>query len=94
MTDIATTVVDRSIAGLRCSEVLAALSDYLDGDLAAAPRAAFEAHVSACPDCARFGARMSSVVAALRQPLGAASDDVPPDVAAALAARLADRDPG
>lgn len=86
-----TAALDRTIAGLRCSEVLAALSDYLDGDLAPAPRAAFEAHVSACPECARFGARMASVVAALRAPPG---DDVPPEVAAALAARLADGDPG
>nr|MCU0228192.1 zf-HC2 domain-containing protein [Bryobacterales bacterium] len=47
---------ERLVGGLRCSEVLHLLSDYLDGDLSPEMRTQVEAHVADCDNCARFGA--------------------------------------
>ncbi|MCB9562922.1 MAG: zf-HC2 domain-containing protein [Kofleriaceae bacterium] len=79
---------DREVAGLRCRDVLARLSDYLDGDLADDARAQLEAHVRGCPDCARFGARFGQLVGTLRGGGPDDADDVPAAVAGALDARL------
>jgi anti-sigma factor RsiW len=57
---------EKVVAGLSCSEVLAVLSDYVDGDLAPAPRAQVEAHLRGCAACARFGGEFSATVRALR----------------------------
>jgi hypothetical protein len=46
---------DREVAGLRCTQVLAHLSDYLDGELDPQTRAQVEAHVQGCDWCERFG---------------------------------------
>jgi anti-sigma factor RsiW len=73
--------------GLRCGEVLADLSAYCDGELSGSRRAAIEAHVRACPDCARFGGAFAATLRALREQLSAPAD-VPADVAARLAAAL------
>jgi len=62
---------ERTVAGLTCSQVLASLSDYLDGDLPAPERARLEAHVRACDHCARFGGVFATVVRALRTSLQA-----------------------
>ncbi len=58
-----------TIAGLSCSQVLARLSDYLDGDLPAEERQALEAHLRGCDRCARFGGEFRAVVGALRSHL-------------------------
>jgi anti-sigma factor RsiW len=65
---------ERTVAGLRCGEVLADLSAYLDGELDADTRAAIEAHVSGCTQCARFGGQFAAVVTALRTRLAAPPD--------------------
>lgn len=52
--------------GMTCFEVLAQLSDLLDGALPAALRARVEAHVVGCGDCARFGGAVGRLVAGLR----------------------------
>ena len=51
---------------LRCEQVFALLSDYLDGELSAETRAAFESHISGCTMCSRFGAEFSAIIDALR----------------------------
>ena len=78
---------DREVGGLRCTEVLARLSDYLDGDLTADEVARVQAHLHGCDWCERFGDRMGEVVGRLRRELGAppAAD---PDVARRLMERL------
>lgn len=73
--------------GLRCGEVLADLSAYCDGELSGARRAAIEAHVRTCPDCARFGGAFAATLRALREQLGAPAD-VPAEIAERLAAAL------
>jgi anti-sigma factor (TIGR02949 family) len=63
--------LDDQVAGIRCSEVLARLSDYLDGEVSPDERARIEAHVQACENCARFGGAFAATVGALRRTLGA-----------------------
>ncbi len=60
--------------GMRCSEVLAKLSEFLDGGLAAGERGAIEAHVRVCPDCTRFGGVFATVLGRFRQELRADPD--------------------
>jgi len=52
--------------GLTCFEVLAQLSDLLDGTLAAPQRQRVELHVAGCGDCARFGGAVARLIAGLR----------------------------
>jgi len=70
---------EKVIAGLSCGDVLALLSDYLDGDLAAAQRQQVEAHLRGCEGCARFGGEFTATVRALRAHLARATQ-VPPRV--------------
>jgi len=56
---------------LSCQEVLALLSDYLDGELGPDALGAVEAHLSACDGCTRFGGEFEATVAALRDHLRA-----------------------
>ncbi|MGB5163302.1 MAG: zf-HC2 domain-containing protein [Thermoanaerobaculia bacterium] len=60
---------DRLVGGLWCHEVLAVLSDYLDGELAATERDQVEAHVKECDVCERFGGEFASVVKGIRSAL-------------------------
>lgn len=57
------------MAGLRCSEVLARLSDYLDGDLPPPERLAVAEHLRGCDACARFGGEFSATLRSLREHL-------------------------
>lgn len=59
--------VEREVAGLRCGEVLAELSGFLDGDLDALRRSQLEAHLQGCDACTRFGADFATAVGALKQ---------------------------
>jgi len=61
---------EKVVAGISCSEVLARLSDYLDGDLAVDARRQVEDHLRGCDGCARFGGEFRSTVRALRVHLG------------------------
>lgn len=79
-------IEDREIAGIRCMEVLAKLSAYLDGELADPEVEQLRAHVGGCDACARFGGRFGQAVTALR----ASATETAPDAsrAARLRARL------
>jgi anti-sigma factor RsiW len=77
---------DREVAGLRCTEVLARLSEYLDGELTPAEVAQVQAHLHGCDWCERFGAQMGEVVGRLRRELSA-----PPAAGADVARRLMER---
>ena len=63
------------VGGLLCSEVLAVLSEYIDGQLDEPTRNKVEAHVAICAVCERFGGSVGASVAALRRQKRAPSDD-------------------
>jgi anti-sigma factor RsiW len=75
---------EREVAGLRCSQVLEGLTEYLEGGLDAATRARVEAHVGGCDLCERFGGAFGEAVKAIR----ASAVEPPPDVLGRLEARL------
>ncbi len=72
------------VAGLRCDEVLALLSELVDGQLDAERAAAVTLHVQGCDWCERFGGSFGAVIAGLRARLGPAE---PLDAAALSAVR-------
>lgn len=58
---------ERHVAGLRCSEVLAVLSEYMDGELDDSLVGKVENHLLGCPNCERFGRNFGSMVVSLRK---------------------------
>lgn len=79
--------LDRTVAGLTCRDVLADLSEYLDGELPAGRVARLEAHLAACDACTRFGGAVGALVARVRAELGTAAR-LDAGVAERLARRL------
>ena len=57
---------ERDVAGMRCSEVLALLSEYVDGELDSAVVERIEAHLRGCPNCEQFGKNFGSMIITLR----------------------------
>jgi anti-sigma factor RsiW len=60
---------DRIVAGLHCGEVLADLTEYLDGRLRSERMRRIQEHVKGCELCASFGSELAVAVAALRESL-------------------------
>lgn len=58
---------ERDVGGIRCSEVLALLSEYVDGELDESAVQKIESHLRGCPNCERFGQDFGSMVVALRK---------------------------
>ncbi len=65
---------EKSVGGLKCFEVLARLSDYVDGELAPADKQQVDAHLAGCDACTRFGGEFGAVVKGLRRALGVGGD--------------------
>ena len=78
---------ERALAGLRCSEVLARLSEYIDGELPAPEVKRIESHLLGCPNCERFGKNFGSMVVSLRR-AGDETQSVEPGLVARLMAQL------
>ena len=57
----------RAPGGLSCGEVLARVSDFIDGELAPLEKAQVEAHLRACERCAKLGSSMRLLVESLRR---------------------------
>lgn len=55
------------IAGLHCGEVLADLTEHLDGRLSEERSQRIEEHLLGCAQCRRFGDDIAAVVCALRE---------------------------
>jgi anti-sigma factor RsiW len=64
--------------------VLAALSDYLAGELSEETVGRVEAHLAACPECERFGAGFGEMVLSLAR-------DEAPDPPAGLLEAIRER---
>ena len=77
---------ERIVAGLHCGEVLADLTEYLDGQLHADRMRRIQEHVRGCEVCESFGSEIAVVVEALRESLREPSAD--PGIAARLLERL------
>ena len=60
-------VTEREVAGMRCGEVLAELSEFLDGELSDGRQAQITEHLQGCDVCERFGGAFTSAVQALRE---------------------------
>jgi predicted anti-sigma-YlaC factor YlaD len=58
---------EREVAGLTCSAVMSALSEYVDGELPAELVARVEAHVAECRQCEQFGAGFARLLNAMRR---------------------------
>lgn len=76
---------EREVAGLRCGQVLAGLTEYVAGGLDEGTRRRVEAHVQGCTRCERFGGAFGEAVKAIRR---TSSEAPPPGVLARLEARL------
>lgn len=83
--------LDTIVAGVRCRDVLADLSEFLDGTLTASRVAELQAHLAACDRCARFGHDVGALVAALRDRGAMPTPSVRPEVSAAVMARIGPR---
>ena len=77
---------DRTVAGIRCTEVLDDLSDYLDGELPEDRVRTIEAHLRGCDWCERFGGDFADAITSLRARLAA-----PPAPPAGVHERLMQR---
>ncbi len=77
---------ERDVGGIRCTEVLAVLSDFLDGNLDEPTRSRVNAHLAGCDWCERFGGEFAATVAALRHQLGA-----PEPIGSIVSQRLRER---
>jgi anti-sigma factor RsiW len=58
---------ERIVAGLHCGEVLADLTEHLDGRLSRERAIRIEEHLSGCAGCRRLGDGIADVVRALRE---------------------------
>lgn len=67
--------IEREVAGLRCGEVLAELSDYFDGDLTEARGQQLEAHLHGCDVCERFGSAFTAAIRSLHEETSAAPEE-------------------
>lgn len=61
--------MEREVAGLRCTEVLAVLSAYVDGELDADTRTRVDAHLAGCDWCEHFGGEFVGTIRQLRRTL-------------------------
>lgn len=60
---------ERTVAGLRCSEVLARLSEFRDAELPPELRARIQTHLDACDWCLRFSENFLALLAEFHRQL-------------------------
>jgi anti-sigma factor RsiW len=51
------------VGELTCQELVELVTDYLEGALAPAERARFEAHLAGCPGCTRYVEQIRATIA-------------------------------
>lgn len=57
---------DREVGGIRCSEVLGVLDDYIDGELSSDVQEKVNRHLASCNWCEQFGGHYVGTIRALR----------------------------
>jgi anti-sigma factor RsiW len=62
---------------MTCAEMVALLTDYLEGSLIWRQRLRFERHLRVCPDCVRYVAQMRQVIASAGE---LPEEEIPPAV--------------
>jgi anti-sigma factor RsiW len=72
-----------------CREFAEFIADFLDGELPAAERAAFEGHLARCGNCARYLDGYRQTIALGKQAFAALEAPVPVDVPADLVDAIA-----
>ena len=50
---------------ITCTELIEAITDYLEGTMQEAERRRFEVHLEGCPDCVNYREQMRQTIAAL-----------------------------
>ena len=78
--------LNRTIAGLRCRDLLSQLADYVDGELSAEQIGRVDGHLRGCVHCEKFGGEYAALVGVLKTRLD--EPTVNPDVRARLANRM------
>ena len=78
----------RLVGDLWCGDVLAVLSDLLDGGLSAEVERRVRVHLAGCSECSQFGEEFGRVIRALGGRRGSA-EGPGPEVEERLSARLA-----
>ena len=73
-------------SNISCEQMLALLSDYLDGELAPDDQARVEVHLKGCNNCSRFGGELSNLLTQLRDQVRGAP--LPPGLHERLARAL------
>jgi anti-sigma factor RsiW len=76
---------ERLVAGLHCGEVLADLTEHLDGRLGPDRALRIDEHLEACESCRTLGEEIAAGVRALRQ---LPDEPLDPAIEARLLARL------
>ncbi|MGK2858699.1 MAG: zf-HC2 domain-containing protein [Thermoanaerobaculia bacterium] len=79
---------EREVGGIRCGEVLAVLSDFVDDTIDPGMRSRVEEHLRGCDACERFGGVFGATVRALRE--GFATPDALGEAARERLRRLTD----
>ncbi|MFL6258533.1 MAG: anti-sigma factor family protein [Thermoanaerobaculia bacterium] len=76
---------ERMVAGLHCGEVLADLSEHLDGRLSLDRAERIGEHLAGCAECERLLGAVTAAVRALRQ---LPDEPLPPEIEERLAEAL------
>ena len=63
---MSSTGLETIVAGVRCRDVLAELSEFIDGSLLPARVKELQAHLAGCDNCARFGGHIAQTLTTLR----------------------------
>jgi anti-sigma factor RsiW len=65
---------------MTCRELADFIGDYISGELLAGTRAAFDRHLSVCPNCRHYLAGYKATIELGRRAFEDDSADIPPDV--------------
>ncbi len=81
---------ERIVAGLHCGEVLADLTEHLDGRLSRERSSRIDEHLQGCEGCRRLGGEIAAVVRTLRE---LPAEPLVPEAEARLLAGLFSEEP-